>query len=122
MVNQENPSTSPACLFIFKTEVMMSAGSGGAVVGSQDPGSQHMKQSFSLRSIIKMASTETGNWLVNWPKNDAQMAWMGPNANLKPVPKAASGHDLTGSPIGMGWENGCLEAEVSSPEQELPPE
>ena len=71
MVNQENPSTSPACLFIFKTEVMMSAGSGGAVVGSQDPGSQHMKQSFSLRSIIKMASTETGNWLVNWPKNDA---------------------------------------------------
>lgn len=49
-----------------------------------------------------MASTETGNWLVNWPKNDSQMAWMGPNANPKPVPKAASGRDLTGSPIGMG--------------------
>lgn len=36
----QNLSTSQACLFIFKTEVMTSA---GAVTGSQDPESQHMK-------------------------------------------------------------------------------
>lgn len=48
-----------------------------------------------------MANTEAGDWLVNWPKNDSQMAWMGPNANPKPVPKAASSRYLTGSLIGI---------------------